>query len=82
MPQPCGMTTPSTALVAIAASTAVPPAQDVQPGRRREVVGRHDRAVAPAGQRHRCPGPPLRVGGPAAHEAVGASRFDGLPIVS
>ena len=57
MPQPWGMTTPSTALVAIAASTALPPrTQDVQPGRRGQVVGRHDGAVRTAGERHRAPG--------------------------
>ena len=50
------MTTPSTALVAIAASTAWPPRrQDRQPGRGREVVRRDDGAVRPAGER--APGP-------------------------
>ena len=49
IPQPLGTTTPRTAFVAIAASTAEPPAQDVEPGRRRQVVRRDDRAVRPRG---------------------------------
>ena len=42
------MTTPRTAFVAIAASTAEPPARSTQAGGGREVMRRDDRAVRPA----------------------------------
>ena len=81
MPQPLGMTTPRTAFVAIAASTACPPArEDGQPGRRREVVRRDDGPARAAGQRDGDEGGPEAGVGQRADEGGEPSVAGASPV--
>ncbi len=75
IPQPLGMTTPSAAFVAIAASTAEPPARStLEAGLGREVVRGDHRAPRTAGQRDRHPGSFGRHAGATSSNEAGAPR--------